>query len=122
MPILCTTDCSWPILKCLSEGFNGESLEEYTSRSYKVASGDALSNDLPTRPNKSFFHISLCQSMKAFAKKVNHYFTRERDFIKFVMSLLANAGNIRDIFLIVRNLFAVLLSKTRAECDKEKGI
>ena len=29
VPVLCTTDCSWPILKCLVECLNAEKLEEY---------------------------------------------------------------------------------------------
>ena len=130
--MLCTTDCSWPILKCLVECFNLESLEEYLYRSYKISSGNAEEKDLPVVHIKTFLHISLCHSMKAFSTKINKTFKTgktkagdeehspsPRNFIKFVMSLLANSGNLSDILEIVTNLFSVLLSKSNKNCYAE---
>ena len=65
IPILCTCDVSWPIIKCLIEAFNKETLKEYITRSYTIASGDASSNELPLLRRKTFVHISLCHSMKS---------------------------------------------------------
>ena len=110
-PVLCTTDCSWPILKCLIEGFNNEKLEQYSARSYKIVSGEANESDLPSSQTKTFVHISLCHSMKSFSRKINKIFKIEKDFVKFSMSLLANSGNLTDIFSILEALFTILLSK-----------
>ena len=112
VPILCTTDCSWPILKCLIECFNSEKLEEYIARSYKIVSNKAEQKDLPINPSKSFFRISLCHSVKAFSLKINKKFPKEKKIIKFVMSLLANSGCIKDLFEIVKNFFVILLTKS----------
>ena len=120
VPILCTTDCSWPILKSLIECFNSEKLEEYVTRSYKIVSNKAEQNDLPINPTKSFFHISLCHSMKAFSVRINKTFPRERNFIKFVMSLLANSGCLKDLFELLNNFFSILLSKFAKNCAKQK--
>ena len=134
VPILCTTDCSWPILKCLVECFNSESLQDYMLRSYKIASGNAEENDLSVTMVKTVIHISLCHSMKAFSRKINDIFKEEnkqlkndirrtkadKNFIKFAMSLLANSGNLKDIFEIMKALFSVLLSKSKQSCIAEK--
>ena len=47
--------CSWPILKCLLESFNPEELEQYTARSYKISSGQAEENDLPSTQTNLLF-------------------------------------------------------------------
>ena len=121
VPMLCTTDCSWPILKCLVECLNSETLEEYISRSYKITSGNAEEKDLPVKQIKTFLHISLCHSMKSFSRKIDKTFKKkERNFTKFTMSLLANSGNLRDIFETIRSFFAVLLSKSNKSCTTEK--
>ena len=108
--------------------FKLEKLEEYISvpyisRSYKIASNNADKTDLSAKPNKYFLRISLCHSMKSFSEKINKSFNKgERNFIKFVMSLLANSGNHGDIFEIVRNFFVLLLSKTSNKCEEEKQL
>ena len=71
VPLLCTTDCSWPILKCLVECLNSESLEKYLIRSYKIVSGNAEEMDLPVVQPKTFIRISLCHAMKALSLKIN---------------------------------------------------
>ena len=58
VPVLCTTDCSWPILKCLVSAFNKETLEGYIHTSYKICSGKASMLDFPSEPNKTFLRIS----------------------------------------------------------------
>ena len=120
VPVLCTTDCSWPILKCLVECLNAEKLEEYIARSYKIASGHVAETELPSAQPKSFVRISLCHSMKSFSRKIYSSFKTEKTFIKFAMSLLANAGNLADIFFIARHLFTVLLSKSSSDCSTSK--
>ena len=74
VPLLCTTDCSWPILKCLVQCLNSESLDEYLFRSFKIVSGVATEAELPVPEVKTFVRISLCHSMKAFSRKINKCF------------------------------------------------
>ena len=95
VPVLCTTDCSWPILKV--ECLNAEKMEEYIARSYKIASG--------LNQPKVSFHEIIQQENK---------FT----FIKFAM--IANAGNLADNFFIARHLFTVLFSKSSSDCSTSK--
>ena len=38
----------------------------------------------------------------------------------YSMSILANAGNLNDIFEICRNIFIVLLSKSLSHCREDK--
>ena len=122
IPILCTTDCSWPIIKSLISSFNKETLEEYIIRSYKIALGEASVHDLPSEHNKTSVHISLCHLMKAICFKINKCFHKDKQFIKFVISLLANAGNVTDIFELCEYLFQVLLSKSNKSCEKAKQL
>ena len=105
VPLLCTTDCSWPILKCLVSAFNKENLEAYIHRSYKVCTDEATVADLPSEPPKTFLHISLCHLMKSICYKINQSFKKEKQFVKFCISLLANAGNLKDVFDICESLF-----------------
>ena len=49
--------------------------------------------------------------MKAFAKKINRNFKKERNFIKYTMSLIANSFIHLDTYEILRNLFRLLLRK-----------
>ena len=88
IPLLCTTDFSWPIIKSLIEAFNNESVKEYLGRSYLIIAWKAEEKHLPNKTAKIFLHISLCRVMKAFAEKVNKCFKKERNFVKFVTSLL----------------------------------
>ena len=91
VPVLCITDVSWPIIKCLIGAFNKETLEEYILRSFTIASGTASTKELPINPSKTFVHLSLCHVMKAFAKKIGECFRQEKEFLKFSMRVLANA-------------------------------
>ena len=50
VPILFTCDMSWPILKSGLRCFNNESVEEYITRSYKIAIDQASFSDLPIKP------------------------------------------------------------------------
>ena len=60
VPLLCTTDVSWPIIKSL----NDESVEEYIGRSYLIDSGSATAAKLPVSRVKTSVHISLYHVMK----------------------------------------------------------
>ena len=120
VPILCITDVSWPIIKCLVESFHKETLEQFICRSYRISSGNASIEDLPTISVKTFVHISLCHAMKAFARKIGKCFKKEKYFMKYCMSLLANAGTLSDIIEICENIFKVLLSKSISKCSEAK--
>ena len=115
VPLLCTTDFSWPIRKSLVVTFNKESVEEYLVRSYKI-----VRDDLPTKKIKTFVHICLCHSMKAITKNVNKYFKDERKFIEYTISLLANSCKLADAFEFLENLVKVLLSKCSDDCADAK--
>ena len=78
--------------------------------------------DFPSEPNKTFLHISLCHLMKAICYKIDHCFKKEKQFIKFCISLLANAGNLKDVFDICKCLFEILLSKKSSTCEMSKRI
>ena len=121
VPLLCTTDVSWPIIKSLIGVFNNESVEEYIGRSFVIVSGRATSNELPINKLKTFVHISLCHVMKAFSNKVNKCFKKDKNFIKFALSLLANSFDYQDILEICSNLFKVLLSKFSSDCVDAKS-
>ena len=122
VPLLCTTDCSWTILKCLVSAFNKENLEAYIHRSYKVYTDEATVADLPSEPPKTFLHISLCHLMKSICYKINQSFKKEKQFVKFCISLSANAGNLKDVFDICESLFKILLSTTSSSCENKKYI
>ena len=122
IPVLCTTDCSWPIIKSLISSFNKETLEGYIRRSYKIVIGEASLHDIPSEYKKTFVHISLCHLMKAICYKINKCFHKDKQFIKFVISLLANAGNIKDILELCESLFHILLSKKNKSCEKAKKL
>ena len=116
VPILCITDVSWPIIKCLIGAFNKESLEDYICRSFRIASGEATSEDLPVNRPKTFVHLSLCHIMKAFAKRIGECLSKDKEFLKYSMSVLANAGNLKDIFDIFKNIFTVLMTQSASNC------
>ena len=99
VPLLCTTDVSWPIIKTFVGVFNNETIEQYIGRSYLIVSGKATANDLSVTKVKTFVHISLCYVMKVFARKVNNCFKEDKNFIKFSLSLLQTLPLI-PIFLI----------------------
>ena len=129
IPLLCTTDFSWPIIKSLIETFNNESIEEYLARSFSILSGKATSTELPFKKRKTFLHISLCHVMKAFSNKVNEHFGRkkvegrkvERSLIKYVVSLLANSTTLFDSFDTLKSFFKILLSKYSNDCIDAKN-
>ena len=120
VPLLCTSDVSWPIIKTFVDVFNNESVEEYIGRSYTILSGKATINDLPVDKIKTFVHISLCHIMKAFAKKVNKCFKEDRNFIKFSLRLFANALTYSDILDISKHFFTILLCKFTNDCKVSK--
>lgn len=121
IPLLCTTDFSWPIIKSLIEAFNNESIEEYLARSFSILSGKATSTELPSKKRKTFLHISLCHVMKAFSNKVNEHFKVERSLIKYVVSLLANSTTLFDSFDTLKSFFKMLLSKYSNDCIDAKN-
>ena len=122
VPLLCTTDCSWPILKCLVSAFNKENLEACIHRSYKVCTDEATVADLPSEPPKTFLRISLSHFMKSICYKINQSFKKEKQFVKFCISLLANAGNLKVVFDICESIFKIRLSTTSSSCENEKNI
>ena len=89
-------------------------------RSYKIVTGEASTDDIPTKKIKTFVHISLCHSTKATIKNVNKYFKDERKFIKYRISLLANSCTLADAFDILENLVKVFLSKFSDDCADAK--
>ena len=95
-------------------------MEEYIGRSYTILSGKATNNDLPVDKIKTFVHISLCHIMKAFAEKVNKWFKEDRNFIKFSLSLFANALTYSDIFDTRKRFFTILLCKFTNDCKVSK--
>ena len=108
VPLLCTTDCSWPIIKCLIGTFNNETLEQYIMRSYQIVSGKATDDTLSINFHKTFVHISLCHSMKAYCKKIDNSIKK--------MSGIANTGNLNEILLRIKHLFNILLSPSSSQC------
>ena len=75
----------------------------------------------PQKKNKTFVHISLCHLMKAICYKIDKSFKVDKSFLKYPISLLANAGNLDDIFDICTNLFTILLSQKSASCENAKN-
>ena len=122
VPLLCTTDFSWPIIKSLVEALNNESVETYLGRSYLIVTGKATINDLPVKTIKTFLHISLCHSMKALARKVNKCFKAERNFVKYCLSLLVNSCSLSDALCVLTNLFKLLLYKFSDDCTNAKSV
>ena len=120
VPVLCTTDCSWPIIKCLISAFNNETLEEYIFRSFQIVSGNATIDTLPVKSQKTFVHISLCHSMKSYAKKIDKLIKTDKKFLKYYMSVIANTGGLSDVFLAIKHLFYILLSPYSYQCVDSK--
>ena len=55
--------------------------------------------------------------MKSFSRKIGKLFKKkEKEFAMYSMSILANAGDLNDIFDICRNIFIVLLPKSLFHC------
>ena len=55
--------------------------------------------------------------MKAICYKIDKSFKVDKSFLKYSISLLANAGNLNDIFDICTSLFTILLSQKSASCE-----
>ena len=87
-----------------------------------ICSGEPSMLDFPSEPNKTFLHISLCHLMKAIRYKIGHCFKKEKQFIKSCISLLAYAGNLKDVFDICKCLFEILLSKKSITCEMSKRL
>lgn len=125
VPLLCTTDFSWPIIKSLVESFNNETIEEYLTRSHIIVSGNATALEIPTTKRKTFIHISLCHVMKALSKKVNDHFDKKRKsekvFVKYILSLLANTDTWSHICQVLQYFFKLLLSKYEEDCREAKN-
>ena len=121
VPLLCITDCSWPIIKSLIGAFNNKTLEQYIFRSFQIVSGNATNDTLPIKICKTFVHISLCHSMKAFCRKIDQLFKKEKKFIKYCMSVIVNTGGLSDIFVLIKHLFRILLSPYSVQCDSAKS-
>ena len=121
VPILCTSDCSWPIIKCLIGAFNNETLEQYISRSFKIVSGFAENDTLPIQYHKTFLHISLCHSMKSFCRKINKLFKSDKNFVKYCTSVVANTRSLNDLFQHITHLFQLLLAPYSVQCDDDKS-
>ena len=68
----------------------------FLARSYRIVTGKASFDDLPHKKNKTFVHVSLCHSIKAFAKKINRHFKKERNVMPsipvemFIHGLIGN--------------------------------
>ena len=100
VPHLCTTDCSWPIIKTLIGAFNNETLEQYIFRSFQIVVGNATNDTLPIKICKTFVHISLYHSMKTFCRKIDQLFKE------------VNTGCLSDIFVLIKHL-----SPYSVQCD-----
>ena len=122
VPLLCTTDFSWPIIKSLVEALNNVSVETYLGRSYLIVTGKATVNDLLVKTVKTFLHISLCHSMKALARKVNKCFKAEMNFLKYSLSLLANSCSLSVALCVLKDLFKLLLCKFSDDCTNAKSV
>ncbi len=100
------------ILACLDE-FCGESISKYLSRTSRVISGTASSQDL----NKPFLHICSFHFIKMcrmIAKRLYNRGQDEKSQIHFAMCLLGrliNCTSRRDAYKIVRRAVMVLKSK-----------
>ena len=95
VPLLCITDCSWPIIKSRIGASNNETLEQYIFRSFQIVSGNATNDTLPIKICKTFVTqslchsvtqslchsvtLSLCHSMKAFCRKIDQLFKKEKN-------------------------------------------
>lgn len=60
--------------------------------------------------------------MRAICFKIDKAFKKDKSFLKHCISLLANAGNLNDIFDILRELFTILVSKKNNFCAKAKNM
>ena len=111
VPIICTVDLSWPLIRAILTAFNTESLGKYLERSFQIVTGMASSNHLPTmKDKKTFVHICLAHFMKAISYKAKTVCrSKERSqFITFCCSILANADIYKDFLNICKNMFRIL--------------
>ena len=86
VPIICTVDLSWPLIRAKLTAFNTESLEKHLERSFQIVTGKASSNHLPAMTDKkTFVHICLAHFMKTVSYKAKTvYRSKERSqFITF---------------------------------------
>lgn len=66
IPLLCTVDLSWPLIRTILTTFNKESLEDDLDRSLKIVTGKTSLGKLPVGNGKEIFiHICLAHFMKA---------------------------------------------------------
>ena len=92
----------WPILKSGLRCFNNESVEEYITRSYKIATGQP-SSDLPIKSSKLFVHFTRNILPD---RKIPHVF----------FSVLANSEKWQTFRSNIYSLFEVLLSVQKTDC------
>lgn len=98
VPIWFTCDMPWPILKPSLRCFNNESLEEYITRSYKIATGQALSSDLRANTSKLFVHFCLSYSIHTSWRCLKKYFTGSKNkLLTHSSSVLANSENSQNL-------------------------
>ena len=117
--ILFTCDMFWPILKSSLRCFNNESVEEYITRSYEIATCQTSFSDLPIKPSKSFVHFCLSHIMQAFSRCLKKYFTgSKKKFLMYSSSVLANSEKWQTFRSSLYSLFVVLLSVHKTDCFK----
>ena len=78
--------------------------------SFQIVSGKATDDTLSINFHKTFVHISLCHSMKAYCKKIDNLIKKDKKFIKCCTSVIANTDNLNEILLHIKHLFSILLA------------
>ena len=62
VPLICTVDLSWSLIRAILIAFGPESLEKYLERSVQIVIGKASSSHPPTRADKKNICASLFSS------------------------------------------------------------
>ena len=119
VPIFFTCNMSWSILKSSLRCFNNQSVEEYITSSYKIATGQASFSDLAIKPSKSLIHFSLSHTTHTFSRCLKKYLTRsKKKFLMYSSSVLANhkKKKMQKFRSIIYIIFVVLLFVQKIDC------
>ena len=102
---------SWPILKSSLRCFNNQSVEEYITRSCKIATSQASFSDLSIKPSKLFVHFCLSRIMHTFSRCLKKYITgSKKKFLMYSSSVLANSEKWQTIRSNIYSLLSVQIT------------
>ena len=115
-PLIGICDISWPIIKALLRSFNNMDLNQYIECCYRILTGQASENELPSSIGRILV-IILCLShiMKAFTFNIKKCLPKDsnKTLIGYACSVMLHSTNIGELKESILHIFTILLSPTK---------